>query len=88
MRNLLLIHGLGYRRTTIPDLGFGAHPQRVGLGGAARILSGLHRELEHQVPAQLRRDLRFDARRGESIRYDGAWSYQPAGVAQLAPLLV
>ena len=45
MRNLLLIHGLGYRRTTIPDLGFGAHPQRVGLGGAARILSGLHREL-------------------------------------------
>ena len=88
MRYLLLIRGLGGRRTTIPDLGLGAHPQRVGLGEAARILERPAPGAEHEGPAQRRCDLRFDARRGASIPYDGAWSYQPAGVAQLAPLLV
>ena len=31
--------------------------------------------------------MRFDAKRGASIRYDGAWLHQPAGLAQMALLL-
>ncbi len=31
--------------------------------------------------------MRFDARRGSSIRYDGAWLNQPAGLAQIALFL-
>ena len=28
--------------------------------------------------------MRFDAKRGASIRYDGAWLHQPVGPAQMA----